>query len=60
MTLRHTSQALWQYSYNIAPPWWFSLVLQAAHYFNIKLVHVPVDEKTRKVNIKVRSGIYKS
>ncbi|PFX17489.1 Sphingosine-1-phosphate lyase 1 [Stylophora pistillata] len=26
---------------------------KAAHYFNIKLVHVPVDEKTRKVNIKL-------
>ncbi|KAL9979255.1 hypothetical protein ACROYT_G016892 [Oculina patagonica] len=25
---------------------------KAAHYFNIKLVHVPVDENTRKCNIK--------
>ncbi|XP_058971919.2 sphingosine-1-phosphate lyase 1 [Pocillopora verrucosa] len=34
---------------------------KAAHYFNIKLVHVPVDEKTRKVNIKaMRRAITKN
>ena len=31
----------------------FFIFYQAAHYFNIKLVHVPVDEKTRKCNMKV-------
>lgn len=34
---------------------------KAAHYFNIKLVHVPVDEKTRKCNIKaMRRAITKN
>lgn len=30
---------------------------KAAHYFGMKLVHVPLDKKTMKVDVKVRTQI---